>query len=256
MSNHERAAAPAVVRAAKVLSHLAASGDAQRLTAIANSIDIPVSSTAAICNALEDERLVVRRRGGYVLGPRTVELAQRYLADLQPVSVFADVVSQHPTLRGETAQLALLDGFDMLYLARHDGDQPFHISSAVGKRLPANCTAVGKACLALRPAAELELPDALPRLTDRSIVDRAALLADLGRTRERGYAIDDEETSPGIVCIGVARETPGLEAYGISATLLKSRATPALREAVASELRAAADSIFPASAIGSSVART
>ena len=67
----------AVVRAVRILAYLAEHSTAQRLTAIAGAIGIPVSSTAAICNALEAERMIVRRNEGYVLGPLNVELAQR-----------------------------------------------------------------------------------------------------------------------------------------------------------------------------------
>jgi len=249
--SNDRATAPAVIRAAKVLSHLADQPNAQRLTAIAGAIGIPVSSTAAICNALEEERLIVRRNGGYALGPRNLELAQQFLAQLHPLEAFADVVANHPTLRRETVQIALLDGFEMLYVARRDGDQPFHISSAVGKRLPANCTAVGKASLALMRPEERQLPTPLPALTDHSIADPAQLEAAIEETAARGYAIDDEEASEAVMCFAVARRTPRREIYAISATMLKSRVTPKLERAITSDLMATADSLFPA-ALGES----
>jgi len=245
MVNSDRASAPAVVRAVRILSYLAGHATAQRLTAIAGAIGIPVSSTAAICNALEAERMIVRRNEGYVLGPLNVELAQRFLSQLQPLSAFADVVADHKALRHETVQIALLDGFDMLYVARRDSDQPFLISSAVGKRLPANCTAVGKASLALLEPAQRRIPKSLPAMTDRSIIDIKGLQAAIDEAGERGYAVDDEETSPGVICFGVARKTPRQEIYGISATLLKSRVTPELQETIVRDLTATADALFP-----------
>jgi DNA-binding IclR family transcriptional regulator len=245
MSNSGRATAPAVVRAVRILAYLAEHSTAQRLTAIAGAVGIPVSSTAAICNALEAERMIVRRNEGYVLGPLNVELAQRFLSQLQPLSAFADVVADHPALRHETVQMALLDGFDMLYVARRDSDQPFLISSAVGKRLPVNCTAVGKASLALLEPGMRKLPRTLPSLTERSLNDPKSLLAAVEEVAVRGYAIDDEETSPGVMCFGVARKTPRQEIYGISATLLKSRVTPALRDAIVADLTSTADALFP-----------
>jgi DNA-binding IclR family transcriptional regulator len=245
MSSQARATAPAVVRAGRILSYLAEDARAQRLTAIAGALGIPVSSTASICNALEEERLIVRRDGGYVLGPRNLELAQRFLSGLHPIAALTDVVAGFSTLRHETVQMALLDGSEMLYLARRDGDQPFLISSAVGKRLPANCTAVGKASLALLGPEERELPTPLPALTDRSIVDPAILAADLEVTAARGFAIDDEEASPAVMCLAVARRTQRREVYGISATLLKSRMTPQLQAAIVGDLIATAEALFP-----------
>jgi DNA-binding IclR family transcriptional regulator len=245
MATSDRASAPAVVRAVRILSYLAEHSRAQRLTAIAGAIDIPVSSTAAICNALEAERMIVRRNDGYVLGPLNVELAQRFLSQLQPLSMFADVVADHKALRRETVQMALLDGFDMLYVARRDSDQPFLISSAVGRRLPANCTAVGKASLALLSPQERRIPRKMISFTDRSITDPRKLRAAIDEAAERGFAIDDEETSLGVMCIGVARKTSRQEVYGISATLLKSRVTPKLRETIVRDLTATADALFP-----------
>jgi len=245
MASNDRATAPAVVRAVRILAYLAEHANAQRLTAIAGAIGIPVSSTAAICNALEAERMIVRRNDGYVLGPLNVELAQRFLSQLQPLSAFADVVADHAVLRHETVQMALLDGFDMLYVARRDSDQPFLIASAVGKRLPANCTAVGKASLALLEPAQRQLPRSLPALTEKSIRDPEALLAAVEEAADRGYAVDDEETSPGVMCFGVARRTSRNEVYGISAALLKSRVTPTLRDAIVADLTSTADALFP-----------
>ena len=245
MAKNDRATAPAVVRAVRILSYLAEHSAAQRLTAIAGAIGIPVSSTAAICNALEAERMIVRRNEGYVLGPLNVELAQRFLSQLQPLSAFADVVADHQALRRETVQMALLDGFDMLYVARRDSDQPFLISSAVGKRLPVNCTAVGKASLALLDPDKRTSPTSLPSFTRHSITDRTELEAAVAEAAQRGYAVDDEETSLGVMCFGVARKTPRNEVYGISATLLKSRVTPQLEETIVRDLTSTADALFP-----------
>jgi len=245
MANTDRASAPAVVRAVRILAFLAEYPHAQRLTAIASAVGIPVSSTAAICNALEAERMIVRRNDGYVLGPLNVELAQRFLSQLQPLSMFADVVADHKALRRETVQMALLDGFDMLYVARRDSDQPFLISSAVGKRLPANCTAVGKASLGLLSPKERKVPKTMTSFTDRSITDPKELAAAIDEAAERGYAVDDEETSPGVMCLAVARKTSRNEVYGISATMLKSRVTPQLRDIIVRDLSNTADALFP-----------
>lgn len=239
------ATAPAVIRAAKVLTHLAENAGAQRLSSIAGAVGIPVSSTAAICNSLEQERLVVHRAGGYLLGPRTVELGQRFIADLDPLASFAEVVSGYEALRHETVQLAVLDGPDMLYVARRDADQPFLISSAVGRRLPANCTAVGKASLALLDPDDRVVPNVLPALTKHSITDRAQLMAAIEETADRGYAIDDEEASEGIICFAVARQSPGGEVYALSATLLKSRINPELEESITDGLAGAMNGLFP-----------
>jgi DNA-binding IclR family transcriptional regulator len=108
--------------------------------------------------------------------------------------------------------------------------------------LPASCTALGKAALAALPPAELEERlrgvEQLPTLTARSHRRVAALLADLDEVRLRGYAIDDEETSEGIVCLGIAiPPAPRGEArYAVSVTLLRARADAERRAVLVADL--------------------
>jgi len=119
----------------------------------------------------------------------------------------------------------------MIYLARHDGRQPVRLTSEIGRRLPATVTATGKAALASLDEADLARRLAgvreLPRLTAKSLDSVDGLLANLAVVRERGYAMDDEETVEGVVCFGVMipGRRPGEGPYAASITLLKARAT-------------------------------
>ena len=81
--------------------------------------------------------------------------------------------------------------------------------------------------------------EALPTLTPNSHRRVSDLLDDLDEVRRRGYAIDEEETAEGIVCLGVAipRRRAGEGPYGVSVTLLKARADAARREALAADLK-------------------
>ena len=131
----------------------------------------------------------------------------------------------------------------MTYVARHDGRQPIRLASEIGRRLPASCTALGKATLASLDqddlADRLRGVEALPVLTPNSHRRVSELLDDLDEVRRRGYAVDEEETAEGIVCLGVAipRRRPGEGPYGVSVTLLKARADTARREALAADLK-------------------
>jgi DNA-binding IclR family transcriptional regulator len=146
------------------------------------------------------------------------------------IQEFYDACHELENGSDETIQLAVLDGIEMTYLARHDGRQPVRLTSQIGRRLPASVTATGKAALATLDRDEVVRRFdgvQLPTLTRRSLPTVAALLADLDVVRARGYSMDDEETVEGVVCFGVAipgRE-PGEGPYGASITLLKARAT-------------------------------
>jgi DNA-binding IclR family transcriptional regulator len=224
--------APAVTRAAAILDALAENGAvAVGPSELARRLGLPKSSIANICGALADAGLVRRIGTGFALGRRVAELGGAYLAAVDEVQEFYDACRQLPAGSDETVQLAVLDGLDMTYLARHDGRQPVRLTSGIGRRLPATCTATGKSALASLDDRELDRRLAgvttLPVLTPNSHRTVKALLADLAEVRRRGYAIDDEETIEGVVCYGVMipGRRPGEGPYAASITLLKARAT-------------------------------
>ncbi|HEX3427301.1 MAG TPA: IclR family transcriptional regulator, partial [Candidatus Limnocylindrales bacterium] len=224
--------APAVTRAGAILDLLAENaGEAAGPSELARRLGLPKSSIANICNALADMGLVRRIGTGFALGRKLAELGGAYLASVDQVQEFYDAAQLLPTGSVETVQLAILDGLEMTYLARHDGRQPVRLTSQIGRRLPATVTATGKAALASLDDTELERRLAgileLPTLTSKSIGSVAALRSELAVVRERGYAMDDEETVEGVVCFGVAipGRRPGEGPYAASITLLKVRAT-------------------------------
>jgi DNA-binding IclR family transcriptional regulator len=236
--------APAVTRAAAIIDALAESpADPTPLSDLARRLGLPKSSVANICGALVEARLIRRAGAGFMLGRRLAELGGAYLATVDQVQEFYELSDQLPVASEETTQMALLDDLEVTYVARHDGRQPIRLASEIGRRLPASCTALGKAALAsLDPAdlaERLRGVETLPTLTPSSHRRVADLLDDLDEVRRRGYAIDNEETAEGIVCLGVAipKRRPGDGLYALSVTLLKARADPGRREALVADLQ-------------------
>jgi len=224
--------APAVTRAAAILDVLASHPtDPAGPSELARRLGLPKSSIANILNAMADAGLVRRVGSGYGLGRKVAELGGAYLAAIDLVQEFYDACRELPAASDETIQLAVLDGLDMTYLARHDGRQQVRLTSGIGRRLPATVTATGKASLASLDDRELDLRLAtiteLPRLTAHSIATVEALRSDIEAVRRRGHAIDDEETVEGVICLGVAirPRRAGEGPYAASVTLLKARAT-------------------------------
>jgi DNA-binding IclR family transcriptional regulator len=242
--------APAVTRAATILDVLADNdGEAAGPSEIARRLGLPKSSIANICGALADAGLVRRVGTGFALGRRLAELGGAYLATVDQVQEFYEASRQLEAGSEETVQFAVLDGLEMTYLARHDGRQPVRLTSGIGRRLPASCTATGKAALASLDDAELarrfEGVTALPRLSERSHATVPGLMADLAEVRRRGYAIDDEETMEGVVCYGilVRGRQPGEGPYAASITLLKVRATEERVASLIADLRSLAEQL-------------
>jgi DNA-binding IclR family transcriptional regulator len=162
------------------------------------------------------------------------------------VQEFYAACRRQPGISRLTARVAVLDGLDVLYLARYDGTQPIRLTANIGDRFPAHCTATGKALLAgLDPlilAERLRGRRQLVGLTERSITDPALLRAELANVATLGYAIDDEETTPGVTCLAIS--VPGFrtdsEPFAISVTGLSPRMDEATRAALLAELRAVA----------------
>lgn len=207
----ERDPAPAVTRSIRILGLLAdAHGVPIALSDIARAIGAAKSSTSNLCAVLEENSLIQRRDGGYILGRRTVELGGAYIASFDQVREFYRLAAESPLLSHELMQIAVLDGIEVLYLARHEGRAPLRLTASIGDRFPAAPTAVGNALLSLlspdEVAARFDRPDAFPQRTERSTSSLAQLQRKLELVRERGYAIDEGEVHPGVV--GVARVIP------------------------------------------------
>jgi len=147
--------------------------------------------------------------GRYVLGDEFLRLAFAH-HEARP-----DHVRVLPILRalceryGETVHYATLDGRHVVYRSKLDPPVgAIRLSSVVGGRNPAHCTGVGKLLLALALPTERAVREwagdrPLEAPTERSIATVEALHAELVRTRERGYAVDDQESEPGVNCVAV-----------------------------------------------------
>ena len=236
--------APAVTRAIALVEELARQRRPLGTTELARFLGLAKSTIANLCDALEDTNMVRRVDGGWALGHKVVELGQAFLASTDVVAEFRRAAGSLPFGAQETVLLAVLDGMGVVYLARHDGSQPVRLASDIGRRMPAVVTALGKAMLASLPHDELEerlgLVDGLPVLTAKSLRTVDELRRDLDATRKRGYALDDEQNTEGVVCVSVALPGPASTPAAVSATLLAARLTPELRDGLVSDLTALA----------------
>ncbi len=138
--------------------------------------------------------------GVYTLGVANAQLGSEYLhrLDLRRVALgqMRDLVEE----TGETAHLGIVTGTDVVYIELVDSPHPVRIFSRVGASVPAYATAIGKAILAFTDVGVLDehVPPTLTPRTAHTIATRPALDEDLALTRQRGYAIDDEENRQGI----------------------------------------------------------
>ncbi len=169
--------------------------------------------------------------GHYVLGDEFLRLAFAH-HEARPDHVRVQPLLQTLAARyGETTHYAVLDGPDVVYRAKVDpAAGGVRLTSTIGGRNPAHATGVGKALLAAL------LPDdeavrrwvgerELVRCTASTLTTATTLAAELAVTRERGWAIDDEENEPGIVCVAfpVHLVSPTVPSGAISVSGLRFR---------------------------------
>jgi IclR family acetate operon transcriptional repressor len=167
------------------------------LTRIAEQLGMPKSTIHRYLATLEAARFVRRDEvtGAYHLGYRLIEMAALVLegADLERWA--QPHLDRLAAVCGETVDLAALDGAQVVYLQVIESPQRVKIAAAVGQRLPAFCTASGKAFLAYLPDDEVSeiLMRGMSRYTENTRVSPAELHEDLRLTRERGFAMSEQE---------------------------------------------------------------
>lgn len=240
---------PAVTRSIRLLTLLAESPTALTLTELALGLGLAKSSTANLCAALEAGGMIERQLSGYRLGHRTAELGGAYAAQFNQVRRFYDVCVASPVLATELVQLAMLDGRDALYLARHEGSRIVRIGTPLGSRLPAALAATGRALLSLRTDEQVRelLAGAtpFPNLTGHGVRDLPELLERLAATRERGWAIDENESFSGIYGVAVPLEgwAPSDPDLALGVAIPVAEATPVRVTRIAHALQEAAGAL-------------
>lgn len=210
-------------RTLAILEHLASVGERRTLGELSRDLSIPKSSLHAILHTMQDMGWIRTDASGlrFGLGVRALLVGASYVDSDDVVALTAGTLDALADEVGETVHLGRLDGPDVVYLAKRESKHPLRLFSAVGRRLPAHATALGKAVLSMQDPATVRvmLPERLRSLTPNTIVDHDELLAELAAVRERGYALDAEENAEGIRCVAVPLRREGMVRDAISCSV-------------------------------------
>jgi len=142
----------------------------------------------------------------FSLSPRILRLGYAYLSSASLSARVQPFLEQISETTGESSSAAILDGDDIVYIARSATRRIMSIGLGVGSRLPAYCTSLGRAILANQPESAIEAYLGRVRLearTPKTITDKTELRAVLEATRAQGYAIVNEELEFGLRSIAV-----------------------------------------------------
>ncbi len=192
-------------RAFGLLELIAAQRRAMSLSELAGASGLAPATLHRLARTLVDLgylRQEPSRR--YGLGPRLFLLAESSSTMLSSLALphLGHLVEEI----GETANLAMLDGDQVAYVAQAPGRHSMRMFTEVGRRVLPHCTAVGKALLASSADEDVRALLArtgLPRHTPHTVTDPDELLAQLSQVRERGYAVDEGEQEVGVRCVAV-----------------------------------------------------
>jgi DNA-binding IclR family transcriptional regulator len=145
---------------------------------------------------------------------------------------------------GETSHLAVRDGSTAIYVDTVAGPKLLSAHRHVGRQMPIHSTGVGKALLSGLDDQELDglLNGKLERFTPSTVVDQRRLLAQLREIRATGYAVDDEETEEGLICVAAPiRNQSGRVIAAISVGGPATRLRPIVGVVAAEVIQSAAE---------------
>ena len=195
-----------IARAFELLEAMADAGGIAGLSQLATHSGLPLPTIHRLIRTLVDLGYVRQEPSReYALGPRLVRLgdgASRLLGTWATPRL-VDLVESI----GESANLAMLDGDQVVYAAQAPGRHSMRMFTEVGRRAGAHCTAVGKAMLSRMPENEvLEIirSSGMSRYTDHTITSEDDFLREMREIARAGYAIDDGEQELGVRCVAVA----------------------------------------------------
>jgi len=191
-----------------VLETLAAAGRPLSMMDLATTLDLPKQTMHRILVQLTDAWLVTRGAGDkrYECSPRVRMLAVNVLMHAGPAAARHVLLEQLVAKIGETCNLTMLSGNDVVYIDRVETEWPLRMHLQPGSHVPLHCSASGKLLISFLPKDRRErVIDTLPLrpYSERTITSRDVLRKELALTRRRRLAVNDQEHLQGLIAIAV-----------------------------------------------------
>lgn len=220
---------------------------ALRVAEAASLLGVARSTAHRLLTALRRHGFVMQDRpnGAYRPGPVLYEIGLAAVSRIDIRRVVRPVLEQIREETQETVSLAVLEGVTVRFLDCTESPRSVRVGNRTGVVRPAHASAVGKAILAGLNEVDFErrYAEGLPPVaTSTAIGDMPALLRELADIRERGYALNWEESADGVAAVGVAlRDTVGqpLAAIGVAAPSSRVRSPESVRSFAPALLRGA-----------------
>ena len=189
-------------RSLRLLSYIDAEGPTT-MGAICRDLDLSRSTAHEHINTLLAAGLVDRRQGHYVLGFLLYHLGERARRQVTGYPAIVRTVRQLAAAHELEVDFSVRSGTEMVVICDEIGGST-RLGFQLGEVFPIHACASGKAVLATLSASEVTAllgSGPLPPVTDHTLTDMSQLTEDLEETRDRGYAVNHEESNPGIVSV-------------------------------------------------------
>ena len=215
---------PPVERAFKLLRHIAGGGNASNASVTARELGFSRTTLIRLIATLEAERMIERQGSGagYKLGPGLAALAGQALFSHDLAQAGDSVIARLAEQLGLSSHIGVLEGRDILYVARRTPNLHLVSNVRIGSRLPAHATTMGRIILAFTPrneSAALFSGVKLKAATEKTPLTFAALVRQIDADRTEGLAWSDSNFEPGIAsCAGPVFDHAGRIAGGMNVT--------------------------------------
>lgn len=227
------------------LLELLAGEEAMTLTEVAVDTAMAPATAYRLLVTLQQRGLVTFDEDAqtWSIGVEAFRIGSAFLRRTNYVEAGRPVMRRLMEASHETSNMGILDGGDVVFVSQVETHQPIRAFFRPGTRGLVHASGIGKALLAERPEREVRRlveERGLPRFTANTLVTAEALQADLAATRERGWALDDEESTVGMRCLAApifneyGEAVAGISISGLAARLDEDRVQqfgPRVREA-------------------------
>jgi IclR family KDG regulon transcriptional repressor len=193
-------------RAFDILELLSREHEGLSLTEVGKRLSLPPSTVFRLLSVLKERNYIEKNEmtNVYRLGLEFIELTSMYLNNIELKTEAQPYLRRLAKLTGQVVFLATEQDDDVVYIDKVEQFNEIRKYCFIGQRRPLYCTALGKALLSGFSDDYIEkLYDGktLEALTFNTITSLPELLGEVRKTRQRGYAIDDEEVELGLRCV-------------------------------------------------------
>jgi len=210
-----------VIKAFRIIEHLSLHGEAG-VSEISVGLSMDKTTVYRLLSTMKGIGYISQNAADqrYRLSPKFANLTEPAPDHQNLIEMAHPYLEELIGLTDEAVSLAFLSGADVIYVDHIDSQHAIKVNAKVGGQYPAHTVGIGKAIMAYLPSKQVEAlykDREMAVRTPNTISSLTALQAELAKVKKRGYAVDNEECSPGLFCLAAPIfDASGFPVAGIS----------------------------------------